>query len=327
MSTKANNTPASTESVEETTQSTDSTEESNLETSADEGSTEASDENSEVNKDSKTLKVENQAKKEEIKQLKKKYKLKVDGKELEEEVNLDDDEYMTRQLQLAKAAQKRMGEYSQLEKEVRTFIEELRKNPRKVLADPTIGIDIKNLAKEIIEEEIANSQKSPEQLEKEKLEKELKAIKEEREKEKEESKKKELERLQQQEYERYDMLMTQALDKSDLPKSPYVVKKIADYMLLGLEQGHDITPEDVLPIVREEMQNDLKDMFAVMPDEVIEALVGKDVISRIRKKNIAKAKQQPPAPLKSAVKDTGQSSDNNKDEPKQKKTIKELFGV
>jgi len=71
---------------------------------------------------------------------------------------------------------------------------------------------------------------------------------------------------------------------------------------------------------------DLKEMFAVMPEEVIEKIVGKDVINKIRKKSIAKAKQAPTTTTKSLAKDTGQSS------PKEtakvdKKTFKQFFGV
>ena len=262
-----------------------------------------------------------------------KLKLKVDGQELEEELpfEIDDNpeavEYMTRQLQMSKAAQKRMGEHAQLQKEVKYFLDELRKNPRKILSDPTIGIDVKQLAAQIIEEEIANSQKSPEQLEKEKLEAELKSLQEEREQEREELRQKEFERLQEIEYERYDNLMSKALETSDLPKSPYVVKKMADYMLLGLNEGIDVSPEDVLPLVREEIQNDLREMFAVMPDEVIEKIVGKDVFSRVRKKNVAKAKAAP-TPVKSAIKDSGASSKAaSGNASAEKKSFRDFFGV
>ena len=261
----------------------------------------------------------------------KKLNLKVDGREFSEDLPFDIPDtpeardYMTKQLQMSKVSQKRMSEKAQLEKEVITFIEELRKNPKKALSSKEFNIDLKNLAKEIIEEEISNSQKSPEQLKAEALEKELKELKADREREAEEMKSRELSRLQEQEYERYDMLMTKALETSDLPKSPYVVKKMADYLLMGLQEGLDVSPEDVLPLVRQEMQNDLKEMFAVMPEDVVEQLVGKDVINRIRKKSVAKAKAQPPQPVKSGIRDSG-----NKNETKataEKKNFKQFFGI
>lgn len=257
----------------------------------------------------------------------KKLMLKVDGKEEELEFDPNDDEYLTEQLQLAKVARKRMQEKSTIEKEVLQFIEQLQKNPRKALSDPAFGIDIKKLAQDIIEEEIENSKKSPEQLKAEQLEAELRSIKEEREKEKEDQRTRDFERIKEQEYERYDILMSQALEKTDLPKTPYVVKKMADYMLLGLENGKDVSPEDVIPLVREEMTNDLKEMFAVMPDEVIESLIGKDKLNSIRKRNIAKAKQSNNNPaLKAGTKaaDTGKSNAKEEDS-KPKISFKDFF--
>ena len=76
------------------------------------------------------------------KKMLKSLKLKVDGREIEEKLpfEIPDDEetveWMKRNLQMSKMGQKRAQEYSTLEKEVKTFIEELRKNPRKILADP-----------------------------------------------------------------------------------------------------------------------------------------------------------------------------------------------
>jgi len=97
-------------------------------------------------------------------------------------------------------------------------------------------------------------------------------------------------------------------------------------MLLGLNEGIDVSPEDVLPLVREEIQNDLREMFSVMPDEVIEKLVGKDVFNRVRKKNVAKAKSAP-QPVKSLIKDTGATSKNSDQNDPQKKTFRDFFGV
>lgn len=266
------------------------------------------------------------------KKLLKKLQIKVDGAsedvelpfEIEDKPEIVD--WMKKQLQLSKVSSKRMNEYSQLEKEVRTFVDELKKNPRKVLSDPNINIDLKKLASEMIEEEIANSQKSPEQLKAEKLEAELKQMKEDREKEQKELQAREFERMQEQAYERYDLQMTKALEGSDLPKSPYVVKKMADYMMLALQNNIDASPEDVLPLVRQEILDDVKAMFSVMPEEVIEGIVGKETINKIRKKSIAKAKQAPPTPVNKAVPDTGAKAAPKADAA-QKKSFREYFGV
>lgn len=264
----------------------------------------------------------------------KKLKLKVDGKDYDEDLPFDlpDDpkakEYMTRQLQLAKMGQNRAQQYSALEKDVVGFLNELKANPKKALSNPNFNLDLKKLAAEIIEEEISNSQKSPEQIKAEKLEQELQRLKEERETEKQTAQQREFERLQEQAYQQYDTAMSSALDKSDLPKSPYVIKKMADYMLSGLEKGLDITPEDVLPLVRNEVLEDMRSMIGAMPDEAIEEFIGKDIFNRVRKKNLAKAKGtvQPPTPVKSSIKDVSKSP-KVEVKPAKKQNYKNFFGI
>ena len=260
---------------------------------------------------------------------KQKLQLKVDGQEFEEEYDPNDKEYITRNVQLAKVAQKRMQEYSALQKDVIQLINDLKNNPKKALSDPSIGLDVKKLAAQIIEEEIANSKKSPEQIQREQLEAELKEMKEQREKEKADSQAQEFERLREQQFERYDILMEQALEKTDLPKEPYVVKRIAEYMLLGLQEGKDVLPEDVIPLVREEILDDMKHMIHTMPVEAVESFLGKDLFDKMRRNNIAKVKAKQAVKAVGAIKapDVGKVSSAKPEEPKKKMSYKDFFKV
>lgn len=119
--------------------------------------------------------------------------LKYNGQSYEETLpfEIDDDpkiiEYLTKQAQLAKMSQSSAQNSASLEKEVLSFLQELKTNPRKALQNPMIGIDIKQLAADILEEEIENSRKSPEQLKIEAYEARLKAVDEERAKEKQDA--------------------------------------------------------------------------------------------------------------------------------------------
>lgn len=263
-----------------------------------------------------------------IKQL----KLKFNGKESIEDLpfEIDDDpkaiEYMTKQLQMAKLGQSKAQEFSKLESDVSAFLKELKSNPRKALSNPAIGIDIKQFAAEILEEEIRQSQKSPAEIEREKLEEELKSLKEERENEKKSAQEKEYARLVEQEYERYDNQISSALSKSDLPKSPYVINKITDYMIMALQKGQDVPVESVVELARNEILDDIKQMFDVMPAEMIEAILGKNNLTKVRKSKVAAAKVAPPQPIKSAVRDVASSQKTN-NEPAQKQSFKDFFGV
>lgn len=256
-------------------------------------------------------------------------RLKVDGREIEEDLpfEIPDDpeavEYMKRQLQMARMGTKRAQEYAQLEKEIKQLITEGTKNPRQLLKE--LNIDERELARQIIEQEIENSQKSPEQLEKERIEAELKALKEEREREKQEFEQKEFERLQEQAYEKYDQQMTDALEKSNLPKEPYIVKKIADYMLVALQEGYDVSADDVIPLVKQELEKDIQSLISAMPDEALEQFLGKQRLANFRKKNLAKAKEAVAVSSAKAVKDTGGKTSVK--EPEKKMSFKDFFGV
>jgi hypothetical protein len=264
----------------------------------------------------------------EIKRLKS-LKIKYNGKEedidLPFEIEEDKADWMRKQLQMAKMGQSKAQEYSQLEKEVTAFIQELKKNPRKALANPSIGIDVKNLAKEILEEEIANSQKSPEQLEKERLEAKLKDLEDERKREQEEMREQRFQQAMEQAYDKYDNMMSSALNNTDLPKSPYVVKKMTDYMIMSVEAGEEPDMDVITNVVRDEMLGDVKEMFGAMPIEVLEQVLGSDIINKLRKSRVAKGKSAP-VPMKSAVKDVGQGKQEVA-KPAQKTSFKDFFGI
>lgn len=97
--------------------------------------------------------------------------------------------------------------------------------------------------------------------------------------------------------------------------------------MMAIQNGIDASAEDVLPLVRQEILDDVKSMFSVMPEDVIEGIVGKETINKIRKKNLNKAKQAPPAPLNSAVKDTGTPKGGDKPAAAKKTNFRDFFGV
>lgn len=272
------------------------------------------------------------AQKAEVKRIKK-LRLKIDNRDFDEDLPFEIDdtpaarEYMTRNLQLSKMGQKRAQEKANLETEVIKFINELKTNPKRALSNPNIGVDIKALAKEIIEEEIANMAKTPDQLAKEQLENELKQMKEQRERDKQTSYQQELARMEQQEFQRYDMLVSKALDDQKLPRNPYIVKKMADYMLSALQDGIDAAPEQVAKVVKDEMMGELRSLMDVLPEEVLEEYIGKDILNKIRKRRVATAKTAPPTPLSKSIQDVGRPKDAPKASDGPKKSYKDFFGI
>jgi hypothetical protein len=315
----------------ESTEAEDSSQEENLELS--EGGEESAPEvSAEEQKELEKLEAKNKLSKPEQKRLRQ-LLLKVDGEEETVDLPFDmpDDpkavEWMKRQLQMSKMSTRRAQEKSDLERDVSGFIEELRKNPRKALSNPNIGVDIKKLAAEIIEAEIEDSRKSPEQLRAEQLEAELKQLKEERENAKKEREQRDFEALQEKAAIEYDTMITEALESSKtLPKSPYTVAKMATYLKLALENNIDLKPSEIVPIIEEDIRNEITSMFSAMPAEIIEQVVGKDKLAQIRRTRVAaKRAEVPPTPFKGSVKDVAKPSES-KEEVVEKKTFRQFFG-
>lgn len=258
-------------------------------------------------------------------------KLKVHGQEYTEELpfEIEEDpevvEYLTKQLQLSKAAQRAMQEKSTFEKQVGQFFQDMKSNTKAKLIE--LGIDPKEFAAQVIEEEIRKAQMSPEQLKQMELEQELNRLREEAKAKEEEFNQRELERVRAIEFEKIDTQMTQALDRSDLPKKPYVVRKIAEYMLIGANNGIDLTPEDVLPLVRQDLLGDLQEVLGSLPEDKAEEFIGKEVLTRFRKKNLAKAKQPTtPASVKSGIKDVGGNNKAGSEKSGDKVDYRKFFG-
>jgi hypothetical protein len=270
-----------------------------------------------------------EAKKEEAKIAKKikQLKLKIDGKESVEDLPFEVDEgseaaeYMTKQLQLAKAAQKRMGEASEYKKkldQVGEYLQQAKGNPKKIrelMRD--LEIDERQLAALIVEEELEKAKKSPEQLEKEALQAELQKIKEERDNEKKALEKREYDRLVEQETQRYSLMIDGALQNAGLPNNQVYRERVAKYLSKAIDKGMEVSAEDVLPMVKEEIAAEIQSLFASSPEDYVEQLLGKDTLKRLRKRNLEKAKAgEPPVPLKQQLQDTGSEKSKPKEEPK-----------
>jgi hypothetical protein len=283
--------------------------------------------------------------KQEIKKKLKQLKIKFNGKEFNEELpfEIDDDpkaiEYMTKQLQFAKMATHSAQEKAALEKDVTAFFQQLRENPRKALNNPNFGVDLKKLAAEILEEEIANSRKTPEQLKIEEYERKLKEFEEQKKLQEEELKKTKYEKLVDDQYSYYDEQISAAINKLGIPDSPYVIKKATDYLIYSIENNMQVDVEAIMNVVKDEYSNDIREMlpkmspsqlkefFQSMSPDVIEEILGNEKIDQIRKKKLAQARQKQ-APVKPSIPDTGKSSnDTSNSKTVEPKTYRDYFGI
>lgn len=257
---------------------------------------------------------------------KKKYNLKVNGKAKDVELDINNDVEVQKYLQKAYAADEKFQEAALTRKQMDYLIDQLRTNPIAVLQHEALGINVKELAQKVMEQELEDMAKSPEQKRIEELEQKLKS-KEEREKQLEdENRQKELSRMESEAVQALDDQITSAITNSSLPKSPYVVKRLADAMIEAVNLGYtDVTPEQIMPFVEEQLTEEIQRLFEASPDEVMEKLVSKKRLDGYRKAKVSKSKStQAPLDTLKAVKDTGSKTDGKKKDAEPFR-VKDLF--
>lgn len=257
-------------------------------------------------------------------ELAKRISMKVNGKE--QEFDLSNDEHIERLKEMAQkgeGADQKFQEASKMRKQMEAFAQLMQKDP--IAALKKLGHDPDKLTESYMEERIAQMQKSPEQIEKETLQKELEEIRTEKERLENERLDAEKARAADAYSRQLDNEITDALATSDMPKSPYVVKRLAEFMMLGLKKDPNFAVKDALPLVERQIKSEIQQMFEAMPEDTVEKILGNNVATKLRKKRLSKAKQVPATA--SAIKATGKT-EINASRPKQTskpKSAKDFF--
>ncbi len=200
----------------------------------------------------------------------------------------------------------------QQEKLVKEIAEMIQTNPFELLK--RAGYDPRQLAEEYLTQAIEEDM-LPEN------EKELRRVRQE----KEELERQYKEELTRREQEQMDVAIQQAqqeisnniidaLENSSLPKSPEVVKRIANYMLIAEQKGINVNPKQVIPLVEEDFRNlNAQILRSLDPTKRI-SYIGEDLLKQIRQDDLAR--------LKTSQSQSSQSVPKSK-QPTNKKITKE----
>lgn len=253
-----------------------------------------------------------EAVKEAVATMKKKFNIKVDGKAMEREIDLGNEAELIKIIQMAEMAQARAQEAAGLRKssldkdqQVEQFIEALRNDPRSVLEH--LGHNVPELANKVLEEEIKKMEMSPEQRKIAELEQQLKSRMEAEEQSKKHAETQQQEALRQKYAAEYEKDMVAALDSGNLPRNPEVITRLTGMMKIALANKIDLSFADLIPLLKESMNKELKALMSSMSDEELDSLIAeeklKSINSRRRKAADAlKPKQAPP--IAQSVKDS-----------------------
>jgi len=207
-----------------------------------------------------------------------KERLKVNGEEIEV-----DYETMKRDYQLRKASDKKFMEASNKEKQVMEFINALRSNPKALLKNPNLGIDIRTVAEEILAEHLEEDMMDPRDRELKKY-KQMIAEREEQERiAREEQEQQRVSELKEKYALDYSNQIVETLKSSGLPKTEHTVKRMAYYMHQAVSNGYDLKPQDLAELVRQDYINEHKSLYGAMDEDVLMKMLDSDVIKKIRK--------------------------------------------
>jgi hypothetical protein len=279
-----------------------------------------------IDADPNLTKAEKREAKRLLKELELKYNGKVTKEKLPFEIPEEHADWMRRQMQLAKMSQVKAQEQAALERDVVAFFNELRENPKKALSNPNIGVDVKKLVAEILEEELENAQKTPEQLALEEKERQIKELMERERQREEELRRIQEEKIIEQAAQEFDIQMSETLDKFNIPRTPLAIKKMAEYMSLAIENMEQPDMDLIGQIVEEELMNDYRQHLHSLPPERIVQLLGEEVFEKVRKDRVSKMKKAQPT-VKAISKDTAQTKPKEEPKPVKKQSFKDFFGV
>jgi hypothetical protein len=268
---------------------------------------------------------------EEIKELKKKLKIKVDGQELEEELDWNNEDDLVAKVQKAKAFDKKAQEAAQYRKDMQNLLGALQENPAAVLQQ--LGLDVSDFAAKHLEAQIEELSKSPEQLAQEQMQKELEELRAEKERLSKERETAERQRLLNEEAAKIENEILDAFKDYDgllSADDPTVLQDISRAMYLQMKKGNvNVSVKDVIPQVEKRYVERLQNRIGSLSKKdmaLVEKLIGKDVFEEARKKRVSKKRKAKTETAKQIVKETGANSNNtNVEEPVEKGSYKDFF--
>jgi len=269
--------------------------------------------------------------KEEIKELWEEFELKVNGKTIKERVNLNDKESLKKHLQLSKASGEAFQQKAQYEKQLKEYeqnvealFKKLSENPEEILNNPDLGLSReqrKKLAEKILNDELEIQSKSPEQIKLEEAQAELTKLQEEKKQMQEAKQAAEFEKLKAEAASQIEAEIMEAIDTGDLPKSNYITKKMADLAHIAFSHGIDVNMKDLIPLVKKQYVDDMRDMLGKMPDDMVEELISRERVKKMRNSYLSSIKKQQVQQVK--VQDSG-SKPTEKKAPEKLK-FKDMF--
>lgn len=249
---------------------------------------------------------------------KKSYKYKIDDREETEE--LTDEEVLNR-LQKAKGADKRFQEAAEVKARTARLIQQLKDDPFKLLAHEQLyGKEARAKVEEWLWNQIQLEKMDPKEREALDMKHKLQDYEAKEKAAAEQAQRDQQRQLREHYAKEIDKEITDAIKGAGKQVTPYFFKRVAHYMGVALSQGKHVAAKDVISLVDQDLQNDLRAMFGSSSEEQVLQLLGDPVLEKVRRADLARARGQF---TKKEPTDNAPTTPEKKDE-KKKPDLREL---
>lgn len=217
----------------------------------------------------------------EKKEQERKFKLKINGKERE----LSESEVIKR-AQITEAAQERFAKAAHLEKLEQAIEKGDRRQIQKLLGDERFH----KFAVEYFNERLEEEEMTPAQREAKQKRRQLEEENERLKAEKDEYETNAAKALEDHYAKQFDKDFTKAMQETRLPKTPFVVKRMAELMEQNINMKLNLPTVALAELVKEEISTNVKTLMDGLDDEALAVLLGEKVTEKVRKTAIGKTR-------------------------------------
>lgn len=225
---------------------------------------------------------------------KKAYKFKIDDQEVTEELTEED---LVKAYQKAKGADKRFQEAATMKQQTERLYQLLKESPFDVI-EKIHGDKARQMMEERLWAKIQREQMEPKDRENLEMREQLQRLEEEKKQAAVKAQQEEFNRMKTQYAQQIDKDISDAIKAAGKTVTPYFFKRVAHYMLSAMNQGKQVDPKDVIPLVDQDLQADLRAMFEATNEDGILQLLGDPVLEKVRRADLKRVRggYVPPAP-------------------------------
>jgi hypothetical protein len=225
-----------------------------------------------------------------IQAIKERFKYKIDGEDIEEEIDLNDKESLRQRLQKGYAADKRMSEARAAKQKALDIVKQFEEDPANVFK--RLGPKGREAAEKFLLEQIQDDMLSPEEKDMRMTKAELAKYQAKEAKAKEDAEKSEMSVREKKYADDFQATIIGALEKAGLPKKPELVKRMAKLLSDNLANGLELTADDLAGLVKSDKTSEIKALIQGLDGDQLIALFGEDIANSIRKSDLRRLREK-----------------------------------